>query len=285
MSDDWDLRKHTRRGALALMGIGGLLGLSETLGFTNATRSRGLNIGVSADDSAVLTITGTPNGGTKDTLNAFDENAPATPPVDITFTNGADEPTKTDGLEVDITGGTVDGSPDGDRNFTTTLSGSGDTDDSETITVDTDTGGSESVTVDVTSVTFESGTSISFSRTFELASPVTDLSTSPSNSENQTVSGDGATPLDITVTATDSDGDTLEQVDIGVSVQSTNPEDDIDVSNLPSGKKSTGSGTNSDKVTFSPEFRNTGGSDGTAKLKFTADKVSTTLTVTVEPKS
>jgi hypothetical protein len=276
MSDDRDLRKHTRRGALALMGVGGLLGLSETLGFTNATRSRGLNIGVSDDDSAVLTITGTPNGGTEDTLDTFDDTSPATPPVDITFTNEADEPTKTDGLKVDITGGTVDDSPDGDRTFTTTLSASGDTAASETITVDTDTGGTESVTVDVTSVTFESETSISFSRNIELASPVTDLNTDPSDSDDQTVSGDGTTQLNITVTATDrADDDTLEQVMIGASVKSTDANISVSLTN----ERST---DNSNQTTFSPTFTNDGSSNGNAELEFTAGGVSTILTVTVE---
>jgi len=273
MSDDRDLRKHTRRGALALMGVGGLLGLSETLGFTNATRSRGLNIGVSDDDSAVLTITGTPNGGTEDTLDTFDDTSPATPPVDITFTNEADDPIKTDGLDVEITGGTVDDSPSDSSSFTTELSANGANGDSETITVDTDTGGTESVTVDVTNVTFESGTSISLSRDLLLASPVTNLTT---NLSDPTVS-DGGT-LNIGVTATDSaDSDTLEQVTIGASVNSTDT--DIGVDSLPS-EESTG--TSSNQVTFSPTFNNDETSNGDAELEFTADGVSTTLTVTVE---
>jgi len=277
MSDDRDLRTYTRRGALALMGVGGLVGASETLGFSNATSSRGLNLGVSSDDNAVLTITATPDDGTgtEDTLDAFSDDSPATPPVEVSFTNETDAPTERAGLDVEVTGGTIDQSPDGSDTFTTELSANGENDDTETIIVDNDTGGTESATIDINNAVFTNGTSISLSRSFVVASPVTDLTTDPTDADNPSVTtGDS---LDISVTAEDTtDSDTLSNVSITTTVSST--DDNISINNL-SGEKSTGSDSN--QATFSPTFENTGNSNSIATIKFTADRVSTTLTVTV----
>ena len=61
MSDggERDLRKYSRRAAIGLMGVGGGLAATETLGFTNLTAGRGVNVDVVGDDEAVLRIVGT----------------------------------------------------------------------------------------------------------------------------------------------------------------------------------------------------------------------------------
>ncbi len=56
MSDDSDLRSYTRRGALGLMGAGGVLAATETLGFSNFTRDRNLNIAVTNDINSLLKV-------------------------------------------------------------------------------------------------------------------------------------------------------------------------------------------------------------------------------------
>lgn len=79
MSDDRDWRGYTRRGALGLMGAGGAVAVSETLGFSNVTAGRGTTVDIANDGNALLQIT---VGGTS--LNqASSENSPAT----IKFTN------------------------------------------------------------------------------------------------------------------------------------------------------------------------------------------------------
>lgn len=87
MSDDRDLRKYTRRGALGLMGIGGIVAVSETLGFSSLGAGRGVSIGISDDDSALLEITvdgnNSVNGGALNTTQS------AVSPVEVTFTNNA----------------------------------------------------------------------------------------------------------------------------------------------------------------------------------------------------
>lgn len=71
MSDDRDWRTYTRRGALGLMGIGGVVGVGETLGFTSLTNSRGVNVDVANDDQeAVFQIEGEVDGDT-DTLDGM----------------------------------------------------------------------------------------------------------------------------------------------------------------------------------------------------------------------
>ena len=51
MREDRDLRTYTRRGALGLMGAGGVFAATETFGVTNLTAGRGTNI-IVANDSA-----------------------------------------------------------------------------------------------------------------------------------------------------------------------------------------------------------------------------------------
>ena len=57
MSDEErDLRKYSRRSAIGLMGVGGGLAATETLGFTNVTADRGTNIGINTDSDALLRV-------------------------------------------------------------------------------------------------------------------------------------------------------------------------------------------------------------------------------------
>jgi hypothetical protein len=235
---------------------------------------------VSTDDKAVLSITGTPEGGsgTDATLESFDDSSPATPPLEISFTNETTAATATDGLEVRITGGTIDGSSNFDqdsRTFTTTLSANGNSGDSATITVDNDTGGTESVDLEVVSADFDGGASISLTRNnVVIGSPVTNLTT-PDTTDPSVTSGNS---LDITVDAQDDqDGDPLTNIDISGTTESTT---DVDVTFADSTRST---GDSSSSVTFSPKFDYTGeSSSGDAKLKFSAGGESTTLTVTVD---
>ena len=62
MSDEErDLRKYSRRSAIGLMGVGGGLAATETLGFTNVTAGRDAFIGIDDDDNAILESTGSSN--------------------------------------------------------------------------------------------------------------------------------------------------------------------------------------------------------------------------------
>ena len=49
-------KRYTRRGAIGLMGVGAVGVASETLGFTNLTARRGVNVGVEGDLNADLII-------------------------------------------------------------------------------------------------------------------------------------------------------------------------------------------------------------------------------------
>jgi len=279
MREDRDLRTYTRRGALGLMGAGGVFAATETFGFTDATRNRGLNLGVSTDDNAVLTITGTAKGGMgdEDTLDNFDSNSPATPPLDISFTNKTNAATTGDGFKLKITGGTIDDSSEftkDDRTFTTTLSANGDSGDNATVTVDNDTGGTESITIEIVNVDLKNGASISLTRNnVTLDSPVTELTTSPDSPDV-----DSGKSLNIDVEAQDNqDGDDLSNIDItGNTTNSTSTNVDVTFNQ---DTRSTG---DSSSVTFSPEFSYSKSSgSGDAEIEFSADEVSTTLTVTV----
>ena len=58
MSDggERDLRKYSRRAAIGLMGVGGGLAATETLGFTNVTADRGTTLRFADDDEAAFRI-------------------------------------------------------------------------------------------------------------------------------------------------------------------------------------------------------------------------------------
>jgi hypothetical protein len=115
MSDDRDLRSYTRRGALGLMGAGGVLAATETLGFTQLTADRGVGITVSGDNASGFKITA--NGsGLNDTTSA-DET------LSLTFTNNTgtnfdgNSLSENEGLAVDISASNTDVEvTDGDGN-------------------------------------------------------------------------------------------------------------------------------------------------------------------------
>lgn len=62
MSDDTNRRRYTRRGALGLMGVGGVVMASETLGFTTLTAERDTDIAVESDAQSALKITDSDDG-------------------------------------------------------------------------------------------------------------------------------------------------------------------------------------------------------------------------------
>lgn len=80
MSDDSDLRSYTRRGALGLMGAGGVLAATETLGFTQLTADRGVGVSVGSDDEAGVKIVDN-SDDTKITQDSFSD------PAEIKFKN------------------------------------------------------------------------------------------------------------------------------------------------------------------------------------------------------
>ena len=170
MSDEErDLRKYSRRSAIGLMGVGGGLAATETLGFTNLTADRTVDVDVVGDDEAVLTIVGT---GGVNTEGGDNEDEPLEDPdsfdeeLQIDFTNQSDtdiEGQNNDGdLDVTITnqegsGGTIEVTgfgetdeaidPDANNTFQTGLD-SEETDDLIVAMQEDD--GTENATIDVT---------------------------------------------------------------------------------------------------------------------------------------
>lgn len=71
--DDKSIRKYSRRGALGLMGIGGAMAVSETIGFSNLSTKRGVSVNVVDDGVALLEITA--NGTALNNANSTDSVA------------------------------------------------------------------------------------------------------------------------------------------------------------------------------------------------------------------
>ena len=84
----------TRRNALGLMGIGAVGVVSETLGFTNVTAGRGVDIGVSDDQDSILGIEADDSGG----ATTLDDD-PFDSPLTITFSNQS----SSDDVDLDVT--------------------------------------------------------------------------------------------------------------------------------------------------------------------------------------
>ena len=83
MSDDGrDLRKYTRRSAIGLMGVGGGLAATETLGFTNLTAGRGVELDVTDDLNGTIGIE--VKNDTSETLNSDDT---FNTEIEVQFTN------------------------------------------------------------------------------------------------------------------------------------------------------------------------------------------------------
>ena len=97
MSDgDRDLRKYSRRSAIGLMGVGGGLAATETLGFTNLTAGRGVEVAVDGDDDAVLRVVDEGNGIPLQDQEPFDNK------VEIKFENESNTGINSNDLSVTI---------------------------------------------------------------------------------------------------------------------------------------------------------------------------------------
>ena len=165
----------TRRSALGLMGIGAVGVASETLGFTNVTAGRGVNVGVENDDNAVLTLT---VGETA--LNDFDSGEDL---IDIDFTANTDfdgdslETESGVAVEIDVSQSDVDVSSDDFTISETTVGTEQDdviaahtdlnTSDSATLTLETNEDGTNS-DVDTFRVVASNGVRLDLDRSFTI---------------------------------------------------------------------------------------------------------------------
>ena len=150
MSDDSDIREYTRRGAVGLMGVGGVLAATETLGFSNLTRDRNLNIAVTNDLNSLLKVYVEDEAIDGQTLNKES--------VTVYFVNQSD--IELTDIEIDISnsgGGSVEYDPsfsseteETNPSFTIDSLSHGDT---EHITISTQSSGTADITLDVSSDT------------------------------------------------------------------------------------------------------------------------------------
>jgi len=161
MSDDSDLRSYTRRGALGLMGAGGVLAATETLGFSNFTRDRNINIAVTNDLNSLLKVY-------VDDEDPIDGQRLDQESATVYFENQSDIELNT--IEIDISnsgGGSVkyDPSFSGDSNpFTIDSLPSG---HRENITISTQSSGIADITLDISTDTLPD-LSIELSRDFHI---------------------------------------------------------------------------------------------------------------------
>ncbi|MDB9234428.1 hypothetical protein [Halorubrum ezzemoulense] len=289
MSDDRDWRQYTRRGALGLMGLGGLAVASETLGFSTVTSDRGVSLTVASDDSAALQIEGTDESGTTDILENFGPENAAVPALDIDFTNdsGSDASKlnvtvsvasdSNSGVEIDEMdfGDTSDvsvspgDSYDGETNLNSGNTATLSIDNPILDTDDTDNGQAE---IDLSvSANFVNGISLSLNRGTIIDTPVDTVSPTIPNNENNTVNSGTEVTLEVTVENYNSDGINNVEVEVD-TISSPSP-----VSGLNEGDTSN---TNTSGVA---EFSGVSFSDtGTVNITFDADGVTNDLEVTVE---
>ena len=148
MSDDSDLRSYTRRGALGLMGVGGVLAATETLGFSNFTRDRNLNIAVTNDLNSLLKV----YVENKDSIDGQTLNQES---VTVYFENQSDINLNSinviithNGVKLDYT--LSDGFSRGNDSFILDSLSSGHT---ENITISTQSSGTAEITLEVSSDT------------------------------------------------------------------------------------------------------------------------------------
>ena len=164
MSDDSDLRSYTRRGALGLMGVGGVLAATETLGFSNLTRDRNLNIAVTNDLNSLLKVYVESEAIDGQTLNQES--------VKVYFENQSD--IELTDIEIDIRnsgGGSVEYDPsfsseteETNPSFTIDSLSRGDT---KNIEILTQSSGTADITLDISSDTLPE-LSIELSRDFHI---------------------------------------------------------------------------------------------------------------------
>ena len=99
-------RTTTRRSALGLMSVGAAFVATETLGFTQLSADRGVNVAVAGDDEAVIAVTGEEGSDGADPLSDF-EGGGATDinegePFTLEITNNSDEQLEGDDLIIII---------------------------------------------------------------------------------------------------------------------------------------------------------------------------------------
>jgi hypothetical protein len=300
MSDDRDWRQYTRRGALGLMGLGGLAVASETLGFSTVTSDRGVALTVANDDSAALQIEGKPDGGTgtSDILQNFDSNNAAAPALDVSFTNKSGSPIDSDNLEVTVevdsntsnsgveiidqggfstSGDTNIGPNDGSTTFSTGLSNTA----TEALLIDNriDASDDGQAVIDLSvSADFANGISLSLNRTgIAIATRVNNVSGTVQDVDDNTVTDEDTVSLDVSVEDNESSG--IQGAVVGVN--SISPTDAVEgLSDTSTATTGTDSYTDAtfDNVTFTND-----GSSEDVDIEFDADGVTDTLTVTVQP--
>lgn len=180
MSDDRDWRQYTRRSAMGLMGLGAGLATTETLGFTQLTAGRGVDLNIADDSNALLSIQGDGDSGGSGNL---ENKSPFDEPLTITFNNQAGTDINTDDLSVTVTNkdtsaGTITVT-DFDGSTTSTIDNSGEfktfytglstgetTGKSLSIQTDIDDGTSPGATINIdVDAVFASGLSIELERT------------------------------------------------------------------------------------------------------------------------
>jgi len=146
MSDGDGWRQYSRRGALGLMGVGGGLVVTETLGFTDVTRGRGVNVGVSEDTDALLGIEVVESG---DNDGPLDDDTNYGTPLTLEFEDRSNEEITItsidlpDGLDSEDSDGNIDLSD----TETTDIELDDEAEVTGDITIEADIGDSESIRV------------------------------------------------------------------------------------------------------------------------------------------
>ena len=120
-------RTTTRRSALGLMSVGAAFFATETLGFTQLSADRGVNVAVADDDEAVIAVTGEEDSKDADPLSDFEggdaTNIDEGDPFTLEITNNSDEQLEDDDLiiTIEVTDNEVDGDitieADGNEDF------------------------------------------------------------------------------------------------------------------------------------------------------------------------
>ena len=111
MGDDEQWRT-TRRGAIGAMAVGSVLLTFETLGVTNMTGGRGLQIGLSDDDEAVLAVEGEGPEDESSSLSAFEGETVELDDsehfrVTVRDETADDEPIELEGSQISATAGDI----------------------------------------------------------------------------------------------------------------------------------------------------------------------------------
>ena len=143
MGDD-EQWQTTRRGAIGAMAVGSAFLTFETLGVTNMTGGRGLQIGLSDDDEAVLAVEGEGPDEESSSLSAFEGEIIELDDsehfrVTVRDETADDEPIELEGSEISATGDDITIEVEDENS---------DSDDTKTI-------GNDSESIDIGEITFE----------------------------------------------------------------------------------------------------------------------------------